>query len=76
MYGPGHLSVRSDDNQAARLQSAQTVADITLIVSQRLDELIMAQDGAALGASILRHQTLENVALQPGQASRRHDESF
>ena len=52
------------------------MADIALIASQRLDELMMAQDGAALGASIFRHQALEDVALEPGQASGRHSDSF
>jgi hypothetical protein len=36
----------------------------------------MTQDGPTLGASIFRYQTREDSALQPGQASGGHDETF
>ena len=57
-------------------QGAQAVTDLAFIASQSLHEFIMAQDGPALGASRVRHQALEDLALQPGQASGRHNESF
>ena len=54
-----------DDNQSPCLQRAQAVADMALIASQRLDELIVAQYGPTLGPPIFSHQALQAVALQP-----------
>ncbi len=48
------------------------MTDSAFVMAQGLHQFIVARDNAALGTLILREQTTQDVALQPGQASCRH----